>query len=62
MLEKLMLRWKKGQADDALPPQFFKGLVQSSKVLYAGDHMAMGDTHLWQHVEILVARARDIVQ
>ena len=37
-------------------------MVKYSQVFYAGDNMALGDTHLRQHVNILVARAWDFVQ
>ena len=37
-------------------------MVKNSQVFHAGNNMALGDTHLRQHVNILVARAWDLVQ
>ena len=61
VLEKLVLSWK-GRRGCTAFTYLVERRVKHSQVFYAGYNMALGDTHLRQHVNILMARAWDLVQ
>ena len=61
VLEKLVLSWKKCRRCTAFT-YLVERRVKHSQVFYAGDNMALGDTRLRQRVNILMARAWDLVQ
>ena len=61
VLEKLMLSWKECRGRTTFT-YLVERRVKRSQAFYAGCNMALGDTHLSQHVNILMARAWDLAQ